>query len=158
MTCRYRLRSGAPLGFFLCAPSKKSVRRYDRDMTFLALLAFKRMTIYRLSQLSGAPKITLADLCSGKTSLLDASGKTLLGISKALKVRIEELLELEPEEDMKKLPPYLAEAITKYRKSIRSDSLHMDCYAMELNSDLNIAEVEGDVREEIADRIRNRYF
>ena len=29
---------------------------------------------------------------------------------------------------------------------------------MELNSDLNIAEVEGDVREEIADRIRNRYF
>ena len=125
-------------------------------MTFLDLLAFKKMTIYRLSQLSGIPKTTLTDLGSGKTSLLDASGKTLLGISKALKVSIEELLELE--EDMKKLPPYLAEAITKYRKSIRSDSLHMDCYAMELNSDLNIAEAEGDVREEIADRIRNRYF
>ena len=78
-------------------------------MTFLDLLAFKKMTIYRLSQLSGIPKTTLTDLGSGKTSLLDASGKTLLGISKALKVRIEELLELEPEEDMKKLPPYLAE-------------------------------------------------
>lgn len=127
-------------------------------MTFLDLLAFKKMTIYRLSQLSGIPKTTLTDLGSSKTSLLDASGKTLLGISKALKVRIEELLELEPEEDMKKLPPYLAEAITKYRKSIRSDNLHMDCYAMELHSDLNIAEAEGDVREEIADRIRNRYF
>ena len=61
------------------------------------------MTIYRLSQLSGIPKTTLTDLDSGKTSLLDASGKTLLGISKALKVRIEELLELEPEEDMKKI-------------------------------------------------------
>lgn len=61
------------------------------------------MTIYRLSQLSGIPKTTLTDLGSGKTSLLDASGKTLLGISKALKVRIEELLELEPEEDMKKI-------------------------------------------------------
>lgn len=127
-------------------------------MTFLDLLAFKKMTIYRLSQLSGIPKTTLTDLGSGKTSLLDASGKTLLGISKVLNVSIEELLELEPEEDMKKLPPYLAEAITKYRKSIRSDSLHMDCCAMELNSDLNIAEVEKDVWEEVADRIRNRYF
>lgn len=72
-------------------------------MTFLDLLAFKKMTIYRLSQLSGIPKTTLTDLGSGKTSLLDASGKTLLGISKVLKVRIEELLELEPEEDMKKI-------------------------------------------------------
>ena len=68
-------------------------------MTFLDLLAFKKMTIYRLSQLSGIPKTTLTDLGSGKTSLLDASGKTLLGISKALKVSTEELLELEPEED-----------------------------------------------------------
>ena len=125
-------------------------------MTFLDLLAFKKMTIYRLSQLSGIPKTTLTDLGSGKTSLLDASGRTLLGISKVLKVSIEELLELEPEEDMK--PPYLAEAIAKYRKSIRTDSLHMDCCAMELNSDLNIAEVEGDVWKEVADRIRNRYF
>ena len=76
-------------------------------MTFLALLAFKRMTIYRLSQLSGAPKITLADLCSGKTSLLDSSGKTLLAISKSFHVSIERLLQFEPEEDKKKLPPYL---------------------------------------------------
>lgn len=147
-----------PVDSYFVAPSKKSVWRYNGVMTFLDLLAFKKMTIYRLSQLSGIPKTTLTDLGSGKTSLLDASGKTLLGISKVLKVSIEELLELEPEEDMKKLPPYLAEAITKYRKSIRSDSLHMDCYAMELNSDLNIAEVEGDVWEEIANRIRNRYF
>ena len=127
-------------------------------MTFLDLLAFKKMTIYRLFQLSGIPKTTLTDLGSGKTSLLDASGRTLLGISRVLKVSIEELLELEPEEDMKKLPPYLAEAIAKYRKCIRTDSLHMDCCAMELNSDLNIAEVEGDVWKEVADRIRNRYF
>ena len=70
------------------------------------------MTIYRLSQLSGIPKTTLTDLGSGKTSLLDASGKTLLGISKALKVSVEELLELEPEEDMKKffLAPLVTEA------------------------------------------------
>ena len=71
-------------------------------MTFLALLAFKRMTIYRLSQFSGAPKITLADLCSGKTSLLDSSGKTLLAISKSFHVSIEGLLQFEPEEDKKK--------------------------------------------------------
>lgn len=95
------------------------------------------MAICRLSQLSGIPKATVTDL---------DSGKTLLGVSKVLKVSIEERLELEPEEDTKKLPPYLAEAIAKYRKSIRSDSLHMDFYTMELNSDLNIAEVEGDIR------------
>ena len=58
------------------APSKKSVWQHIGDMTFLNLLALKKMAIYRVSQLSGIPKITLTDL---------GLGKTLLGISKVLK-------------------------------------------------------------------------
>ena len=53
-------------------------------MTFLDLLADKKTTVYALSIDSGVPKTTLADISSGKTDILECSGKTLLAISKAL--------------------------------------------------------------------------
>ena len=64
-------------------------------MTFLDLLAEKKMTVYSLSLESGIPKTTLTDIASGKADILECSGKTLLAISKALNVKIEVLLLLE---------------------------------------------------------------
>ena len=66
-------------------------------MTFLDLLAVKKYTIYRLSKESGVAKSTLNDIAKGKTDILNCTGKTLLQISKVLKVSIEELLNLEME-------------------------------------------------------------
>ena len=127
-------------------------------MTFLDLLAYKKTTVYALSQKSGIPKTTLFDLASGKTDILECTGKTLLAISKSLNVTIEELLSLEKEEAKTLLPPFLYDSIKDYRKSIRNDSTLIDCYSDQLNSSINVAEVEHLISKEQADRLRKRYF
>lgn len=127
-------------------------------MTFLDLLSEKKTTVYSLSLDSGVPRTTLADIASGKTDILECTGKTLLAISKTLNVSIEDLLSLEREEAKTVLPEFLYEAINEYRKAIRKDSTLIDCYSDQLNSSINVAEVENIISKELADRLRKRYF
>ena len=137
---------------------KLSVSRYNIVMTFLDLLSEKKTTVYSLSLDSGVPRTTLADIASGKTDILECTGKTLLAISKTLNVSIEDLLSLEREEAKTVLPGFLYEAIKDYRKAIRKDSTLIDCYSDQLNSSINVAEVENLISKEQADRLRKRYF
>ena len=137
---------------------KQSVNRYNLDMTFLDLLAEKKTTVYSLSIDSGVPKTTLTDIASGKADILECSGKTLLAISKSLCVSIEELLKLEREEAKTLLPGFLMDSISEYRKAIRKESTLVDCYSDQLNSSINVAEVEHLISKEQADRLRARYF
>ena len=104
------------------------------------------------------PRTTLADIASGKADILECSGKTLLAISKTLNVSIEDLLSLEREEEKTTLPGFLYESIKDYRKAIRKDSTLIDCYSDQLNSSINVAEVENLISKELADRLRKRYF
>ncbi len=137
---------------------KESVNRYNLDMTFLDLLAEQKTTVYSLSIDSGVPKTTLTDIASGKADILECSGKTLLAISKSLRVSIEELLKLEREEAKTLLPGFLMDSISEYRKAIRKESTLVDCYSDQLNSSINVAEVEHLISKEQADRLRARYF
>ena len=134
------------------------VNRHNVDMTFLDLLSEKKTTVYSLSIDSGIPRTTLSDIASGKTDILKCSGKTLLAISKSLNVSIEDLLSLEREEAKTLLPGFLLDSIKEYRKAIRKDSLRIDCYSDQLNSNINIAEVENLISKEQANRLRTRYF
>ena len=127
-------------------------------MTFLDLLSEKKTTVYSLSIDSGIPRTTLSDIASGKADILKCSGKTLLAISKSLNVSIEDLLSLEREEAKTLLPGFLLDSIKEYRKAIRKDSLRIDCYSDQLNSNINIAEVENLISKEQANRLRTRYF
>ena len=127
-------------------------------MTFLDLLAEKKLTVYSLSLESGVPKTTLTDISSGKADILECSGKTLLAISKTLNVSIEELLSLEREESKTLLPKFLLDSISDYRKAIRKGSTLIDCYSDQLNSSINVAEVEHLISKEQANRLRARYF
>ena len=127
-------------------------------MTFLDLLAEKKTTVYSLAIKSGIPRSTLTDIASGKADILECSGKTLLAISKSLNVSIEDLLSLEREEAKSLLPGFLFESINDYRKAIRKDSTLLDCYSDQLNSNINIAEVENLISKEQANRLRERYF
>ena len=127
-------------------------------MTFLDLLAEKKTTVYALSLHSGVPKTTLTDIASGKADILECSGKTLLAISKSLGVSIEVLLLLEREESKTLLPEFLQESISEYRKAIRKDSTLVDCFSDQLNSSINVAEVENLISKEQANRLRLRYF
>lgn len=127
-------------------------------MTFLDLLSEKKTTVYQLNIDSGIPRTTLTDIASGKADILDCSGKTLLAISRALNVSIEDLLSLEREEAKSSLPQFLLDSISDYRKSIRKNSSLVDCYLDQLNSSINVAEVEHLISKEQADRLRRRYF
>ena len=135
-----------------------SVNRYNLDMTFLDLLSEKKTTVYSLSIDSGIPRTTLTDIASGKADILECSGKTLLAISKSLNVSIEDLLSLEREEAKTSLPGFLLDSIKEYRKAIRKDSTLIDCYSDQLNSSINVAEVENLISKEQANRLRTRYF
>ena len=134
------------------------VNRHNVDMTFLDLLSEKKTTVYSLSIDSGIPRTTLSDIASGKADILECSGKTLLAISKSLNVSIEDLLSLEREEAKTLLPGFLLDSINEYRKAIRKDSTLIDCYSDQLNSNINIAEVENLISKEQANRLRTRYF
>jgi DNA-binding Xre family transcriptional regulator len=127
-------------------------------MTFLDLLAEQKTTVYSLSVNSGVPKTTLTDIASGKADILECSGKTLLAISKSLHISIEELLSLEREEAKTLLPGFLLDSISEYRKAIRKGSTLIDCYSDQLNSSINVAEVEHLISKEQANRLRARYF
>ena len=122
------------------------------------LLAEQKTTVYSLSIDSGVPKTTLTDIASGKADILECSGKTLLAISKSLHISIEELLSLEREEAKTLLPGFLLDSISEYRKAIRKGSTLIDCYSDQLNSSINVAEVEHLISKEQADRLRARYF
>lgn len=127
-------------------------------MTFKDLLAEKGLTVYRLSKISDLPKSTLNDIATGKVELLDCSGRTLQKISKCLNIKIEKLLELEPEEATTVLPEFLNDSIDDYRKAVRKRTTLIDCYSDQLNSSINVAEVESLISKETAQRLRKRYF
>lgn len=127
-------------------------------MTFIDLLLEKKLSVYRVSQLSGVPKTTIHDISIGKSDILNCNGKTLLAIASTLNVSIEYLLSLEREENLYKLPEFLLDSLNSYRKAVRRNSSLIDCYSDELNSSINVAEVEGLITKEIADNLRSRYL
>ncbi len=64
-------------------------------MRFEELLHKRGISRYHLSKTSGVPWATLADIHSGKTHLERCKASTLLKLSKALDMSLEELLEVD---------------------------------------------------------------
>ena len=54
------------------------------NMTMQSILREKDMSMYRLSQISGVPKTTVIDICSGKSDIKSCTAKTVMQLSKAL--------------------------------------------------------------------------
>ena len=131
-------------------------------MRLLEKLNEMNLSIYKLSLESGIAKSTLNDIFIGKSSLYDCSGKTLLSISNALKISIEELLSLKQEdykiEYERNLPEFLQEGIEKLKKSKRHKDSFYDCYLMEVNSSINVCEVEHIISSDQANYLRNKFL
>jgi len=131
-------------------------------MKFIDLLDEKKLTIYHLSKISKIPLSTLFDIKSGKSNIFNCKGSILLKLSKTLNVTIEQLLSLEYQPYNKayeeNIPIFLKHSLTQYKKGIKTKNTLLDCYFMELNSDINVAEVENLITKEQATYLRNKYL
>lgn len=147
-------------------------------MTLQEYMNSKNITKYRLSKISGVPKTTVIDICSGKSSLEKCSARTIQQLANALDCSMEFILSLEstkatydsetglPSNDEyleRGLPPYLQsslEAMIEAWKIIDSGKkdYHWDLTWCELNSDINVAEVEQEISSEQAWYLREKYL
>ena len=160
----------------------RSADRYNggeerRDnMTMQSILREKNMTMYRLSQISGVPKTTVIDICSGKSDIEGCTAKTVMQLSRALGCTMEELMQIDnarydrstglPKDESyleKGLPSYLQKSVAAMQASWGivdggGKDQHWDLYWGELNADINSAETEQEISSDQAWYLRRKYL
>lgn len=140
-------------------------------MTLQQLLREKHLSRYQLSKRSGIPWATLADICSGKTSLTRCSAGTLFKLSTTLEIPMERLLTLTVEKPLasdgkpkdcsyleKDLPASLQRSIAEYLQGERDRVTHLDCLWDNLYGTINAHQWAGAITQEQADYLRNQYL
>lgn len=146
-------------------------------MQLQTLLKQRNMTKYSLSKISGVPKTTVLDICSGKSSMEKCSAKTVYQLAKALDCSMEELMELESPLDYhietglpidnsyleRNIPLFLQEAIEKMKKAWEKidagkECFLWDCDYCELQSEINVAETGNAISPEQAWYLREKYL
>lgn len=128
-------------------------------MNLQELIENNNYTIYRFSKESGIPKTTLLDLCSGKTSIHKSQAITIKKIANTLGVSMEYLMSLENTfKDYLEfnIPDFLKDSINLFNKNINT-SLY-DIYYCTLQSDINVAEVGGNITPNQAWFLRKKYL
>lgn len=134
-------------------------------MSLQTILTDKNMSMYRLSQLSGVPKTTVIDICSGKSSIENCNAKTVLQLSKALGCTMEDIMRTADSNNHYEsgLPAYLQASLNKMKAALKKinggkEYLRYDCDYCELQSDINTAEVGGEISSDQAWYLRNKYL
>lgn len=150
-------------------------------MDLSTLIENKNLTKYRLSKMSGIPKTTIIDICSGKSSIQKCAAGTVKKLADALDCTMEDIMELDDALNNSHkydkitgtpldkgylecgLPEYLQTSIKNMEESwTKKDSgiidVRWDIYWCELNSDINSAEVDGLISSEQAWYLREKYL
>ena len=145
-------------------------------MNLQTMLNNRQMSMYRLSKISGVPKTTVIDICSGKSSIDGCNAKTVFQLSKALGCSMEDLMRIDtanyhkdtglPKDDSyleKGLPDYLQKSLAAMIESWRMEDsgkrdLHWDIHWCDLNADINSAETEQEISSEQAWYLRRKYL
>lgn len=128
-------------------------------MTLKELINKKNYTIYSFAKESSIPKTTLIDLCNGKTSINKSQAITVKRIADTLGVSMEFIMLLEsPNKDYLELdlPKRLVNSISNFLENI--DTIHYDIYFCELQSDINVCEVDGEISYNQAEYLRKKYL
>jgi len=155
------------------------MKGYGDSMDLQTLLNQKEITKYHLSKVSGIPKTTIMDICSGESSIQKCAAKTVQSLANALDCTMEDIMALSDRKEDKydadtglpmnkeylecAIPDYLKKAIDKMKlglKKAASDSnyLHLDCDFCELQSEINVAEVGNEISSEQAWYLREKYL
>ncbi|MBQ9227590.1 MAG: helix-turn-helix transcriptional regulator [Eubacterium sp.] len=144
-------------------------------MTLQQFLTNNHISMYQLSKKSGVPKSTVMDLCSGKSDIEKCNAKTVQLLAKTLNITMEELMELATFTDPvtglprdlsyleKGLPLFLQESLDKMKDTLLrlergEEYLQWDCDYCDLQSSINVAEVEQLITSTQANYLRNKYL
>lgn len=128
-------------------------------MTLLDLLEKNNYTIYHFSKISFIPKTTLIDLCNGKTTINKSRAITIKKIADALGVTMEYIMSLDEANKNYlecNLPEFLQESLKNYKNN--TNKYRYDIYYGILQSDINVAEVEGIITSNQANYLRKKYL
>lgn len=147
-------------------------------MTLQEYIDSRNITKYHLSQISGVPKTTVLDICSGKSAIHKCSARTVQMLAKALGCTMEYIMSLDPTVNNydsetglpndklyleRNLPPYLQTSLENMVSSWKiidggGNDYHWDLNWCELNADINSAEVENEITSEQAWYLREKYL
>ena len=140
-------------------------------MTIQQILREKNLSHYQLSQKSGVPWETLADICSGKTMLSRCSAGTLMKLSSTLGIPMEQLIMLTVEKPQthggkladrtyleEDLPASLDKALREYIQGKKDKVSYMDCLWGELYSAIDSNQWSNAITQEQADYLRVKYL
>ena len=143
-------------------------------MSLKEMIEQQHLTRYKVAKMCNIPQSTMRDLCSGKTDIKKASVETLYKLAKAFSISMEELL-LKLSIDEKTGKP-LDQSYLEYDLHIfLQDSIHQmneswekidagkedsiwDCNWCDLQSSINICEVEQLITSEQANFLRKKYL
>ena len=143
-------------------------------MSLKEMIEQQHLTRYKVAKMCNIPQSTMRDLCSGKTDIKKASVETLYKLAKAFSISMEELLlKLSIDEKTGKpldqsyleydLPIFLQDSIHQMNESWKKidagkeDSI-WDCNWCDLQSSINICEVEQLITSEQANFLRKKYL
>lgn len=145
-------------------------------MNLQQILDEKKISKYSLSKISGVPKTTVMDICAGRSSIERCSAKTVQHLAEALGCTMEEIMQLDaPKKRMSSglpedkgylecgLPAFLQESLNAMKAAWEKVDngeryLRLDCDYCNLQSDINIAEVDGIISSEQAWYLREKYL
>ena len=158
-------------GFLLTDYRRTDTIRAVMYMTIQQILREKNLSRYQLSKKSGVPWATLADICSGKTTLSRCSAGTLMKLSSTLGIPMEQLITLTAEKPQmnggkpadrtyleKNLPASLDKALREYIQGEKDKVSYMDCLWGELYSAINSNQWSNAITQEQADYLRAKYL
>ncbi len=146
-------------------------------MTLQLLLNQKGLSVYHLSKISGVPKTTILDICSGKSAIEKCSARTIQKLALALGCTMENIMALEAPQKVDALtnlpenkaylecglPGYLRISLENMKTSWAIEDsgkrdLHWDLCWGELNADINSAEIDQLISTEQAWYLREKYL
>lgn len=111
--CKQTVWSGGVRCFLLTDYRRTDIIKAVMYMTIQQILREKNLSRYQLSKKSGVPWATLADICSGKTTLSRCSAGTLMKLSSTLDIPMEQLITLTVEKPQMHGASRLTELIWK---------------------------------------------
>ena len=133
------------------------------------------ITKYNLSKISGVPKTTIIDICSGKSVIERCSAKTVRQLAKALNCTMEDIMELSspydpvtglPQDESyfeSNLPPFLKLSIDNMKEAQKKlengeEYYLWDCDFCDLQSSINQAEACQLISPDQAWYLREKYL